>query len=73
MEQALEILIAAGLDEEYAQQIKQHVMQPDQGPGGSKKAGIESVGKSSAPAPKAIQGVKPPAEVRPHPAIAQGA
>jgi len=68
VDQALQILIAAGLDEETAYALKQYVMQPDQGPGGSKeKSGVESVGK-----PKGIQGKTPPAGVRQNPAVGKG-
>lgn len=69
VDQALQILIAAGLDEETALALKQYVMQPDQGPAGSKtKTGTETVGK-----PKAVQGKTPPAGVKQHPAVGKGA
>ena len=68
VDQALQILIAAGLDEETAYQLKQYVMQPDQGPAGSKtKSGVEAVGK-----PKAMQGATPPAGVKQNPSVGKG-
>jgi len=68
VDQALQILIAAGLDEETAFALKQYVMEPDQGPGGSKtKSGVEAVGK-----PKAAQGKTPPAGVKQSPAVGKG-
>jgi len=77
VDQALQILVDAGLDEETAYMLKEVVMQPNQGPGGSKteksgnkpvKSSVESVGK-----PKAMQGGKPPVAVKQHPAIGKGA
>ncbi len=77
VEQAIQILVSAGLDEETAYMLKEYVMQPDQGPGGSSqgkgqkpkpKSGVEAVGK-----PKAMQGGKPPAAVKQHSAIGKGA
>jgi len=70
VDQALQILIAAGLDEEQAFALKEHVMQPDQKTSGSQKSGREAVGKPSA---KAVQGVTPPAEVRSLPTASQRA
>ena len=68
VDQALQILISAGLDEEQAYALKQHVMQPDQKTSGSEKSGREAVGKG--PTPKAVQGVQPAAEITSHPAMA---
>ena len=55
--QALQILIAAGLPEEDAIQIQQYVMQPGQGPGGSKTEGQSTEAKTAQPGvPRGQQG-----------------
>jgi len=38
----LQILISAGLPEEEAIQLKQHLIEPDQGPGGSEEKTTEA-------------------------------
>ena len=42
LDQALQILISAGLPEEEAIQLKQHLIEPDQGPGGSEEKTTEA-------------------------------
>ena len=66
VDQALQILIAAGLDEETAYSLKQYVMQPNQGPGGSQTKGS---GATNAGVPGHMQGKTPPAEVRQNPKV----
>ena len=64
VDQALQILISAGLPEEDAYALKEYVMQPDQGPGGGgprPKSGRETTGKVT---PMAAQTAKVPGEVR---------
>jgi len=63
VDQALQILISAGLPEEEAMSLKEYVMQPDQGPGGGgpqQKSGIETTGA----VPKAVQGGMPKPPMR---------
>jgi len=66
VDQALQILIAAGLDEETAYSLKQYVMQPNQGPGGSKTKGS---GATNAGVPGSKAGKMPPSEVRQNPSV----
>lgn len=71
VDQALQILIAAGLDEETAYMVKQLAMIPNQGPGGSNKeetkGGTEEVGR-----PRAIQGGRPPESVKQNTSVPAG-
>lgn len=57
LDQALQILIAAGMPEEGAMQLKQYLMQPGQGPGGSKTEPTKTTASKTAKAgvPKAKQ------------------
>ena len=71
VDQALQILISAGLPEEEAYSLKEYVMQPDQGPGGGgpqQRSGRETRGEMpkgmQAVAPKAIQGGMPKPPMR---------
>jgi len=67
VDQALQILIDAGLPEEQAMALKEFVMQPEQGPGDTKKqagSGPQPAGK-----PMAARGKTPPAQVTQHPSV----
>jgi len=62
VDQALQILIAAGLDEETAYALRAYVMEQNQGPGGSNTKSAS--GTKEAGTPRAAQGARPPAGVR---------
>ncbi len=53
---ALQVLIDSGLPEEAAFELKQYLMEPDQGPGGEKAAESESSKTAKTGTPKSKQG-----------------
>lgn len=57
LDMALQVLIDAGLPEDSAFELKQYLMDPDQGPGGEKAAASESSKTAKTGTPKTKQGV----------------
>ena len=55
LDMALQVLIDSGLPEESAYELKQYLMEPDQGPGGEKAAKSESSKTAKAGRPKTKQ------------------
>ena len=71
VDQALQILIAAGLEEETAYALRAYVMEQNQGPGGSKTKGAG--GTKEAGAPKSTQTAKAPVAVKQNRNVPAGA
>jgi hypothetical protein len=63
VDQALQILVAAGLDDETAYALRAYVMEQNQGPGGSNTKGGAG-GTKEAGAPKSTQTAKAPVAVK---------